>query len=71
MIPTPQASMFTRRLERLLRMADDYRRDLNESGRKLFERAIWATYQDCADTGAGDEADRLLRVMGYKPEGDE
>jgi len=47
---------FVTRLERLLRMRKDYSEDLNPLGLRLMDRAIDATYRDCVDYGAGDEA---------------
>ena len=49
-------ALFVNRLERLLRMRKDYREDLNPLGLRLMDRAIDATYRDCVDYDAGDEA---------------
>ena len=48
--------IFVARLERLLRMRKDYREDLNPVGLRLLDRAIDATYRDCIDYGAGEQA---------------
>ena len=53
-------AIFVSRLERLLRMRRDYRHDLNPLGFRLLDRAIDATYRDCLDFGAAEEADLLL-----------
>jgi hypothetical protein len=66
--PTPSAAeghlkaIFLNRLQRLLRMRQDYRDDLNPLGFRLLDRAIQATYRDCVDHGAGEEARRLLHA---------
>ena len=55
--PERQAqAIFISRLQRLIRMRKDYRDDLNPLGFRLLDRAIDATYQDCLDFGAGDQA---------------
>ena len=53
-------SIFVNRLRRLIRMRRDYREDLNPLGFRLLDRAIFATYQDCLEHGAGPEARALL-----------
>jgi hypothetical protein len=53
-------ALFLERLERLIRMRRDYRDDLNPLGFRLLDRAIDATYQDCIDFGAANEARALL-----------
>jgi hypothetical protein len=53
-------ALFVARLERLLRMRRDYREDLNPLGLRLMDRAIDATYRDCLDYGAGDEARAVM-----------
>ena len=53
-------AVFTNRLERLLRMRKDYREDLNPLGLRLLDRAIDATYRDCVDFGAADQARAIM-----------
>jgi hypothetical protein len=52
--------LFVNRLERLIRMRHDYRDDLNPLGLRLLDRAIYSTFQDCIDFGAGDKARSLM-----------
>ena len=52
--------IFLNRLRRLIRMRRVYREDLNPLGILLLERSIDATYQDCIDFGAGDQARELM-----------
>jgi hypothetical protein len=53
-------ALFVTRLRRLIRMRREYHEDLNPLGFRLLDRAIDATYQDCIDYGAGDEAKAIL-----------
>jgi hypothetical protein len=53
-------AVFTTRLERLLQMRKDYREDLNPLGLRLLDRAIDATYRDCVDFGAADQARAIM-----------
>ena len=53
-------ALFITRLERLIRMRHDYRDDLNPLGLRLLDRAIYATYRDCVDYGAGKRAKTLI-----------
>lgn len=48
--------IFIRRLQRLVRMRNDYREDLNEQGLHYLDVAINATIGDCTDYGVGLEA---------------
>ena len=65
-LPSSQApeqkaqAIFIGRLERLVRMRNEYRDDLNPLGFRLLDRAIDATFQDCLDYGAGDEARKII-----------
>jgi hypothetical protein len=52
--------VFLNRLRRLIRMRREYREDLNPLGILLLDRSIDATYQDCIDFGAGDQARALM-----------
>lgn len=71
--PSPRAAeaqvkaIFVRRLARLIRMRRDYHDDLNPLGFRLLDRAIDATYQDCLDYGAGEEAKELMRQRPLTP----
>ncbi len=58
-------SLFVSRLERLIRLRREYNQDLNPLGLRLLDRAIYATYCDCIDYGAGDEAQALM--VGRQP----
>jgi hypothetical protein len=53
-------AIFVNRLERLLRMRKDYREDLNPLGLRLMDRAIDATYSDCIQYGAADQARAIM-----------
>jgi hypothetical protein len=53
-------AMFVQRLKRLIRVRRDYDEDLNSLGAELIDRAIYATYRDCVDYGASDEALKLM-----------
>jgi hypothetical protein len=53
-------ALFVSRLERLIRLRREYREDLNPLGIRLLDRAIYATYRDCIDYGAADQADVLM-----------
>lgn len=48
------------RLERLLCLRRDHRDELNEDGRWLLDRSIFATYVDCVHTGRGQQAQEIL-----------
>ena len=53
-------ALFVSRLERLIRLRREYREDLNPLGIRLLDRAIYATYRDCLDYGATEEANALM-----------
>lgn len=53
-------ALFISRLRRLIRLRQEYRDDLNPLGLRLLDRAIYATYRDCIEYGAGDEARPLV-----------
>ena len=55
-------ALFVTRLQRLLRLRREYCEDLNPLGLRLLDRAIYATYRDCVDYGAEDEAEALMQV---------
>jgi hypothetical protein len=48
-------ALFTRRLERLVRLRREYSDDLNPLGLRLLDRAISSTYKDLIEFGAEDE----------------
>jgi hypothetical protein len=50
---------FLTRLERLVRLRQELLEELNELGLALLDRAIYSTYRDCVDAGAGYDARRL------------
>jgi hypothetical protein len=52
--------VFVSRLERLMRLRQDYIDDLNPLGLRLLDRALYATYRDCLDFGAGREANGIM-----------
>lgn len=53
-------AIFLDRLRRVIRLRGEYRDDLNPLGRRLLDRAIDATYQDCIDAGASDAARPIM-----------
>lgn len=60
---------FLVRLERLLRLEEDYVRAGEATGVegasnvKLLHKAIYSTYRDCIDLGVGDAARRMFKEM--------
>ena len=54
------AGIFLRRLERLFRLRDVYRHELNAQAWRLLTRSITATYGDCLDYGVDCEADAIM-----------
>jgi hypothetical protein len=52
--------VFVSRLARLIRLRRDFGDDLNQLGIDLLDRSIYATYRDCIDFGAADEARQLV-----------
>ena len=57
-------SVFINRLSRLLQLHRNFQDDLNPMGLRLLEQSIRATYSDCIDFGAGDQAKTLLTRGG-------
>jgi hypothetical protein len=53
-------AVYVRRLERLMRLRRDYIDDLNPLGLRLVDRALYATYRDCLEFGAGREANGIM-----------
>jgi len=53
-------ALFVSRLERLIRLRQEYNQDLNPLGLRLLDRAIYATYRDCIEYGAGDQVRSLV-----------
>ena len=70
-MPSPRAeegqikALFVSRLTRLIRLRKEYREDLNPLGLLLLDRSIQATFRDCIDFGAADQARALM--TGYTP----
>jgi hypothetical protein len=64
----PLRSLHLKRLERLAKLRKQHARELNQQGIRLLDRALFAAYCDCRDSGAEDEARRILRGSGYSPE---
>jgi len=60
---SPLQLHFLRRLNRLLRLRQEQRAELNSEGLRLIDRAIYATYCDASDVGVAEEAQRLLRRL--------
>jgi hypothetical protein len=60
---SPLQLHFLRRLNRLLRLRQEQRSELNSDGLRLIDRAIYATYCDACDVGVTDEAQQLLRRL--------
>jgi hypothetical protein len=60
---SPLQLHFLRRLNRLLRLRQEQRAELNSEGLRLIDRAIYATYCDACDVGVAEEAQRLLRRL--------
>jgi len=58
---SPLQLHFLRRLNRLLRLRSDQVDELNGDGRRLIDRAIYATYCDASDVGVAEEAQKILR----------
>ena len=52
--------VFVRRLKRLMRLRREYVDDVNAVGRRLLDRALYATYRDCLEDGAGHEAAEIM-----------
>jgi hypothetical protein len=66
--PPPAAGatkdVFVNRLARLIQLHRNFQDDLNPLGLRLLERSIRATYRDCIDFGAADQAHTLLVRSG-------
>jgi hypothetical protein len=57
---------FLRRLNRLLRLRQQQRTQLRPEGLRLLDRAIFATYRDCAAAGLSAEAQRVVQFVGSR-----
>jgi hypothetical protein len=55
---------FLRRLNRLLRLREQQRDHLKPEGLRLLDRAIFATYRDCATAGVSAEAQKVVQSAG-------
>ena len=64
---TQVRSVFVNRLSRLIQLHRDFQEDLNTMGLQLLERSIDATYWDCVDFGAQEQARQLLSRAGLQP----
>jgi hypothetical protein len=53
-------ALFTRRLERLIRLRREYSEDLNPLGLRLLDRAISSTYGDLIELGAQDDVKHIV-----------
>ena len=60
--------LYVSRLARLIRLRQDFQDDLNQLGVELLDRSIYATYRDCIDFGAADQARLLMVQAGLRPE---
>ena len=60
---SPLQLHFLRRLNRLLRLRQEQRAELNTDGVRLIDRAIYATYCDACDIGVTEEDQKLLRRL--------
>jgi len=60
---SPLQLHFLRRLNRLLRLRQEQRAELNSDGLRLIDRSIYATYCDACDIGVAEEAQKLLRRL--------
>lgn len=61
--------IFVNRLARLIQLRRELRDDLNPTGVELLDRAIYATYRDCIDFGAADQARGLMAGAGLEADG--
>ena len=59
-------SVFVNRLARLIQLHRNFQDDLNPMGLRLLEQSIKATYRDCIDFGAADQAQTLLSRSGLE-----
>jgi hypothetical protein len=57
---------FLRRLNGLLRLRQQQRAQLKPHGLRLLDRAIFATYRDCAAAGVSAEAQEVLQTVGSR-----
>jgi hypothetical protein len=57
---------FLRRLNGLLRLRQQQRAQLKRHGLRLLDRAIFATYRDCAAAGVSAEAQEVLQSVGSR-----
>ena len=60
LLPSGWAEEQLTRLQRLVRLQQLHADHLNENGRLLIQRAIFATYVDCRDLGALQAATSVL-----------
>ena len=56
--------IYVQRLARLVRLRREFINDLNPLGLDMLDSAIRATYKDCLDFGATEQARRLTENCG-------
>jgi hypothetical protein len=59
-------NVFVNRLARLIQLHRNFQDDLNPAGQRLLEQSMKATFRDCIDFGAGDQAQALLARSGIE-----
>ncbi len=57
------AIFYLSRLERLIRLRQDFEDHLNELGVDILDRSIYATFRDCVDASATDRARQLMEAL--------
>ena len=60
-------AFYVSRLERLIRLRNNFEDQLNPLGVELLDRSIYATLRDCIDNGAGRRARTLMNALGRGP----
>lgn len=64
---TDLRAFYVSRLERLIRLRNNFEEQLNSLGVELLDRSIYATLRDCIDNGAGRRARTLMSAMARGP----
>ncbi len=59
--PEQLKNVYVGRMERLLRLRGEHEAELNGQGLRLLDRAIFAAYCACRESGAEDRARIILR----------
>jgi hypothetical protein len=57
---------FLRRLNYLLCLRRQQKRQLKPAGLRLLDRAIFATYRDCTAQGVSAEAEKVVQSLGSR-----